>query len=97
MAILPVEKETTEAEVVFDLFEVKRRDEPKAGPRRCRVAMPVSGPAAILQMVPIDAEAARAAPGGTGKLAIIKEEMVRTVRGMPEGITTTEPVPRPRP
>ena len=50
IAVLPVEAETTARELVFDIFEVKRRDEPKAKPRRCRIAMPASGDAATLQM-----------------------------------------------
>jgi hypothetical protein len=91
MAILPVEEETSERQVVFDLFEVKRRDEPKAGARRCTVAMPAAGPAARLEMVPIDAKAARAAVAGTEKASQIEGEMIEAVRSaMPAGLFTGE-------
>ena len=90
MAVLPVEDLTTELELVFDVFEVKRRDEPKTKRRRCTVAMPSAGEAAVLAMIEIDGGAV-AADAAKKRASTIADQMVQSVRSsMPKGISTTE-------
>ncbi len=90
IAVLPIEQETTDLELVCDIFEVKRRDEPKLKRRRCRIAMPLAGEAAVLEMVEVDSEAIENVHA-RNRVDVLENEMVDAVSSaMPAGLLTAE-------
>ena len=90
IAVLPVDDQTTDTELVFDVFDVKRRDGPKHKRRRCTVAMPKAGEAATLRLFDIDDRAVRASTAKKNSDDIGKQMIEAVKAAMPVGLLTTE-------
>lgn len=94
IAVSPVPEATTVDVLAFDIFEVKRRDGAKAGPRRVTIAMPSSGPAATCDIYEIDREAEQADAAKQKQAEALEAAKVRTLdalRGAGDrGLLTTE-------
>jgi|GEM_PF-1905877 len=90
IAVVAVEDQTTESELVFDIFEVKRRDEPKLKQRRCSVAMPKAGEAARLRMGELDQSAMRADAAQKRREQVGRQMIDALNDAMPTGLLTTE-------